>query len=146
MQRRFILDGGEAYDTKTGLTWQRCSLGTRWDGKHACIGDQVFASLDEAMGMADALAKELGKELGRGWRVPSGPELEKIVDRSCGKPVVDQAVFPDIRPNDEGAAEYWTTNPVGVAELFYYFDFMTGLADGHSRGFHLAVRLVKTGR
>jgi hypothetical protein len=41
MQRRFILDGGEAYDAKTGLTWQRRSLGTRWDGKHACIGEQA---------------------------------------------------------------------------------------------------------
>jgi hypothetical protein len=141
MQRRFILDGGEAYDAKTGLTWQRCSLGTRWDGEQGCVGDQEFASLDEAMGMV----KELVKESGQGWRVPSGPELESIVDRSCGQPVVDQAVFPDIRPNDEGAAEFWTTN-LGVAELFYYFDFMTGLADGHNRGFHLAVRLVKTGR
>ena len=92
------------------------------------------------------MVKELVKESGQGWRVPSGPELESIVERSCGQPVVDQAVFPDIRPNDEGAAEFWTTNPVGVAELFYYFDFMTGLADGHNRGFHLAVRLVKTGR
>jgi hypothetical protein len=25
-----------------------------------------------------------------------------------------------------------------------YFDFMTGAADGHSRGFQLAVRFVKT--
>ena len=138
VERRFILDGGEAFDTKTGLTWQRCSLGMRWDSKEACAGEPMLASLDEAM--------RLAKEFGERWRVPSGPELESIVDRSCGRPVVDETVFPDIRPNDEGTAEYWTTNPVGVAELFYYFDFMTGLADGHSSGFHLAVRLVKTGR
>jgi hypothetical protein len=55
-------------------------------------------------------------------------------------------VFPDIRPDEDGAAEYWTTNPVGAVNLFYFFDFMTGAADGHSRGFYLAVRLVKTGR
>jgi hypothetical protein len=30
MQRRFILDGGEAHDTKTSLTWKRCSLGMTW--------------------------------------------------------------------------------------------------------------------
>jgi hypothetical protein len=34
----------------------------------------------------------------------------------------------------------------GAGDLFYYFDFMTGLADGHSSGFHPAARLVKMGR
>jgi len=43
-------------------------------------------------------------------------------------------------------ANYWTTNQVGAADLIYDFDFMTGVADGHSRGFALAVRLVKSAR
>jgi hypothetical protein len=78
--------------------------------------------------------------------VPCGPELESIVDIGCGSPVVDAPVFPDIRASEEGTAEYWTTNPAGAANLFYFFDFMTGTADGHSRGFQLAVRLVKAAR
>jgi len=134
---RFVLNGGEAFDTKTALTWRRCSLGTSWNGQ-GCACEPAFASLDEAM--------EMAKSEGPLWRVPSGPELESIVDRSCGSPVVDQKVFSDIRPSDEGTAEYWTTNAVGAADLFYFFDFMSGLADGHSSGFHLAVRLVRTGR
>jgi hypothetical protein len=135
-QQRFVLNGGEAYDTKTGLTWKRCSVGTTWDGKRECTGEPVFASLNNA--------KRMAKDAGVEWRVPSGPELESIIDRSCGSPVVDKAVFPDIRPNAEGTAEYWTTNAVGAANLVYFFDFMTGQADGHSRGYHLAVRLVRT--
>jgi hypothetical protein len=37
-QTRFILRGAEAVDTKTGLIWQRCSLGMTWDGKRGCVG------------------------------------------------------------------------------------------------------------
>jgi hypothetical protein len=137
-QRRFVLNGGEAFDIKTGLTWKRCSVGTMWDGARHCRGETSFVTLDEA--------KRLASAAGSGWRVPSGPELESIIDRGCGSPVVDKAVFPDIRPDEDGAADYWTTNAVGAANLIYFFDFMTGRADGHSRGFHLAVRLVRDGR
>jgi hypothetical protein len=134
-QKRFILKGDDAFDSKTGLTWKRCSLGTKANGVRGCAGEKAFVNFDQALRAA--------KTEGDGWHVPSGPELESLVDISCGNPVVDVSVFPDIRPDIEGAAEYWTTNEVGVANLIYYFDFMTGRADGHSRGFQLAVRLVK---
>lgn len=137
-QHRFALKGGEAVDRKTGLTWKRCSLGTVWDGKRGCAGETRFVSLDEATQMAKAEGAE--------WHVPSGPELESIIDTSCGSPVVDTTVFPDIRSDGEGTSQYWTTNQVGAANLVYFFDFTTGAADGHSRGFQLAVRLVKAAR
>jgi hypothetical protein len=73
---------------------------------------------------------------------PIWPELESIVDRACGSPVVDSSVFPDIQKDEDGEANYWTTNPVGTANL-YFFDFMNGQADGHTRGLQLAVRLVR---
>jgi len=134
-QTRFVLRGGEALDSKTGLVWQRCSLGMTWDGKRGCQGERMSVGLDEAMKSA--------QKLGRLWRVPSGPELESIIDRSCGSPVVDVSVFPDIQKDEDGEADYWTTNPVGMADLYYFFDFMSGQADGHTRGFHLSVRLVR---
>lgn len=137
VQRRFVLKGGEAFDTKTGLTWKRCSVGLQWDGQHGCAGAIAYMGLTEA--------KQVAAKIDGEWRVPSGPELESIIDPSCGRPVVDPTVFPDIRNDDEGAAEYWTTNPVGAAGLFYVFDFMTGGADGHSDGIDRAVRLVKAG-
>jgi len=40
--------------------------------------------------------------------------------------------------------EYWTANPVGVTNLIYFFDFMTGDAHGRSPSFHLAVRPAKS--
>jgi Protein of unknown function (DUF1566) len=137
-QKRFVLKGDEAFDSKTGLTWKRCSLGTGADGTGRCAGEKAFVSLDQALRSA--------KAEGDGWHVPSGPELESLIDISCSSPVVDVSVFPDIRPDEDGSAEYWTTNEVGAANLIYYYDFMTGRADGHSRGFQLAVRLVKKGK
>jgi hypothetical protein len=134
-QTRFVLRGGEALDTKTGLIWQRCSLGMTWDSKHGCLGEVMSVGLDEAITQA--------KKLGGNWRVPSGPELESLIDRSCGGPVVDVSVFPDITKDEDGAADYWTTNPVGTANLYYFFDFMSGQADGHTRGFQLSARLVR---
>jgi hypothetical protein len=134
-QTRFVLRAGEALDTKTGLIWQRCSLGMRWDAKRGCLGEMMSVGLDDAT--------KKTTELGGKWRVPSGPELESLIDRSCGTPVVDSSVFPDIKKDEDGEANYWTTNPVGMAGLYYFFDFMSGRADGHTRGFQLSVRPVK---
>jgi hypothetical protein len=135
--KRFNLKGDEVLDSKTGLVWKRCSLGMRME-KGRCVGEKAYINLDDALQSANA---ESG-----GWHVPSGPELETLIDVTCGSPVVNVSVFPDIHPDDEGMAPYWTTNEVGTAKLIYYFDFMTGRADGHSRGFRLAVRFVKSGK
>ena len=48
VQHRFVLNGAEAFDRKSGLRWKRCSLGTTWDGKGGCAGEMEFVSLDVA--------------------------------------------------------------------------------------------------
>jgi hypothetical protein len=132
-QQRFDLAGGEARDRVSGLIWQRCSVGATWDGKKGCVGKTAYLGLKEATAAATD-----------GWRVPSGAELQGIVDLECGSPVVDPAVFPDSRPDDEGHAKYWTTSAFGALDLYWNFDFVDGLADSNSRGIQLAVRLVRT--
>jgi hypothetical protein len=135
-QTRFRLHGGEAVDTRTGLVWQRCSAGNTWNGTDACTGETSYLNLDEAIAAAAVM--------GNGWHVPSGAELESIVDPACGSPVVDPAIFPDIRPTEENLAKYWTTSPTGMLKLFWNFDFVDGYPDGNSRGIHLAVRFVRS--
>lgn len=137
-QTRFQLAEDEATDQKTGLVWQRCSAGRRWDAKLGCAGEAQRFTLDDAHRFAAAQ--------GNGWRVPNGAELQSLVDRTCGEPVVDVEVFPDIRPNEEGLAKFWTTSPVGMLDLYYNFDFLTGAADGNSRGIALNLRLVRAAR
>lgn len=134
-QSRFRLLGGEAQDTRSDLSWQRCSYGTEWNGRDRCVGQIVHLGLDDAIKAAPP-----------GWRVPSGPELESLVDPDCGSPVVDPSVFPDIRPDAEGLAKYWTTNATGMLDLYWNFDFIDGHPDGNSRGIRLAVRFVRNHR
>lgn len=132
---RYAVNGPEVSDRKTGFVWQRCSLGFVYDAAKGCTGEPVFFTLDEAEAAA--------REKGNGWHVPSGPELQSIVDIACGSPATDMSAFPDIAADSEGEANYWTTNAVGMADLFYCFDFVTGRADGHTRGIPLSVRLVR---
>jgi hypothetical protein len=138
-QTRFKVHEGEVEDTLTRLVWKRCSFGTNWEGRGGCVGQVAYLGLNEAM----ALAAD-------GWRVPSGPELESLVDTRCGTPVVDQSIFPDIRADDEGHAKYWTSNATGNAvgglDLYWNFDFIDGRPDANSQGIPLAVRFVRTAR
>lgn len=83
---------------------------------------------------------------GPGWRVPNVAELASLLDGSCGTPAVDTRIFPDIGGTEEDENAYWTTSKVGAANLMYFVDFWSGDVDGHSKGFHLTVRLVRMGR
>jgi hypothetical protein len=77
--------------------------------------------------------------------------LYSLIDKQCGKPPVDVKVFPDLRStgkkelNSKEDRIYWTSSELGVAGLIYYVDFTTGDVDAHSKGFSLAVRLVRSG-
>jgi len=135
---RFVIKGAEVADRKTGLIWQRCSLGLVFDAAKGCTGNPIFFSLDDAQVVAG--------EQGKGWHVPSGPELQSLIDIDCGSPAIDTSVFSDITPDEDGKAYYWTTNAVGMIGMYYYFDLMTGRADGLSPSFHLSVRLVRAAR
>ena len=132
-QTRFKVIEGEVEDTKTGLIWKRCSFGREWKGKGGCVGEVAYLGLNEAIASA-----------ADGWRVPTGPELQSLVDIGCGTPVVDQSIFPDIRPDEEGHAKYWTTSAYGAANLYWNFDFVDGQPDANSRGVQLSVRFVRT--
>ncbi|MBB1489660.1 DUF1566 domain-containing protein [Oceanospirillum sp. D5] len=135
---RFILHDATAFDTKTGLTWLRCSAGTYWDANAGCVGDVKIMSLTQA----ELYAANTGTD----WRVPTIQELYSIVDINSTNPAIRSDIFPDIKNLSEGAP-YWSDSEVeGLPSLFYYIDFIDGSVDGHSNGFPLAVRLVRSGR
>jgi hypothetical protein len=136
---RFVQKDAEVFDVKTNLIWRRCSVGTVWKaGRGGCAGTRAL--LDWSAAGAAAIAA------GPGWRVPNVAELASLLNASCGAFAADTAIFPDIGGHDEDENAYWTTSEVGAANLFYFVDFSNGDVDGHSKGFHLAVRLVRTGR
>jgi hypothetical protein len=140
---RFVLNNDEAFDTKTGLTWKRCSVGMAWKDHVGCTGQRSF------IGLATAL--KAAKDAGPDWRVPDVKELYSLIEKECGVPPLNVIAFPDFRhvhhDMDADASDtlYWTTSKFTAANLVYYVDLYTGNIDAHSGGFSLAVRLVRSG-
>ncbi len=133
---RFVLNGGEAYDPQTQLTWQRCSVGTTWTSDEGCVGKVKLLGLDKA--------RQSAQQLGEGWRVPTIQELYSIVEQRCFNPAINARVFPAVTNLGEGAP-YWTDTRIEeIPSLIYFVDFIDGSIDGHSQGFPLAVRLVRS--
>lgn len=90
---RFIVTGGEAYDRKTGLIWQRCSAGRAWQAGR-CAGQLRKLTWFDAMALQD------GK-----WRVPTQPEMQSLFEQRAAYPKIDTQVF-DQTPED---VYYWTS-------------------------------------
>lgn len=135
---RFELSGNEARDRTSGLVWRRCPLGSTWvraGGEGRCDGNARYLSLD------DAEAAMPGE--GGGWRLPDVKELYDLLDGSCGPQPIDKTVFPMVGDDDAERDGFWTTTAVGLGELWYFVDLGTGRADGHSRGFLMAVLPVR---
>ena len=131
----FVLNAGEVLDKRTGLIWNRCSVGMHWQKGKGCIGERQFLDL--------AAAKQAAQKAGSGWRLPSIKELAGLMDNKCTTPAIDSTVFPDIGPPDAEESPYWTSTSAGMG-MIYYVDFMMGLIDAHTPGFQQAVRLVRS--
>ena len=134
---RFKVEGAYAIDREAGLIWQRCTVGSRWMDV-GCQGEPQAMSLSEA--------KTNAMKEGNGWRLPSARELATLIDTDCGNPAIDRRVFPGMTDDGEGAIPYWSSSPVGVANLMAFVDFANARIDGHSSGFALFVRFVKDDR
>jgi hypothetical protein len=133
---RFSIQGDTIYDTKTGLTWQRCSVGRQWVERAGCVGRIKVMTFEDAQRQGDAT-----------WRVPTKEELASLIDRNKGaqgqKPTIDEMVFPDMSLD---RLWYWTSTPSDPS-LAYYVDFHAGFTYyGGYRSDTNAVRLVRGGQ
>lgn len=130
---RYVIKGGEVYDKKTNLTWQRCSVGQTWKEGVGCDGViKTFMFFDTK------------RDWGGAWRVPSEAELTTLIykNRPRHKPVIDEVAFPDM---NEDQMQYWTTMPIDNEG--WYIDFSNGTASFGSYKYYVAaVRLVRSGQ
>lgn len=128
---RLVADGALVYDRKADLTWARCSLGQRWDGRRGtCLGEAARLTFDEAKALE-----------GRGWRVPTLDELSSIV-RPGSVPAIDTKAFPGTPP-----LYYWATDNRDTSASWYVW-FENGRTNHYfpPRTNRDRVRYVRTGR
>ena len=129
--KQYVLRGGTAFDRKTGLTWQRCSVGQTWEDGKGCDG---------AVKGTTRLQAELLEH--DGWRLPSIEELKTLVSTTCSRPSINETVFPGM---DVRQLYYWSRTSPREASLYYLnFDNGTVSADGDEEPY--SVRLVRTGQ
>jgi len=135
----FIAKEDEVRDTKTGLIWQRCSLGQAWKKGKGCVGEIELIKRKEA--------DEYASTLGNGWRVPNVDELLTLVDERCKMPVINSALFGKLHDTGEGAnyltSSLYLEGDEVLPVLFYTIDFMHGVVDAHTKSYMGAVRLVR---
>ena len=158
---------GTITDTKTNLTWMRCSLGQTWTGS-TCSGD---ASIHNNQAAQD-IAKQTHFAGESDWRLPTADELHSLVYCSSGKqrkreldrsgryhalvgqielngacagnynkPTIFTAAFPNT-PN----FYFWTSSPVtGCADCLWLKHFDMGIDTVWKQSFMFHVRLVRGG-
>jgi hypothetical protein len=135
-QTRFIpsTSGSDqvVYDSKTGLTWRRCSEGQAWDGS-TCTGTPSRFTHEQALAYAKTQT---------GWRLPSVKELSSIVDLTVDNPAINSIAFPGA---GHGGA-FWSSTPNAAnSGLVWYVDFTYGQVNTSQRVtyFNNYIRLVR---
>ena len=135
---RFTIIDGEATDNKTGLTWQRCSVGKYWEGKsQRCLGYIKLMTYEEAQQQENSE-----------WRVPTSDELLALRDETRRSqiqvPFIDIRTFSDIDP---GNWCYWSSTPgrnnVAGAWIVNFNDRGYSAYGDKDRNLAGAVRLVR---
>ena len=121
---------GSVLDRRTGLTWNRCSVGQRWTGDNGCVGVVMQVNWTTAMSLNYAE-----------WRVPTSEELKSLVVPGCSNPAIDEALFPDMELTKLG---YWTSSREGLSA--WYVAFGSGSLRAATEGQENAVRLVRRDR
>jgi len=123
-------DGQEVIDSQTKLVWQRCPLGSKWDGK-VCAGKPTKLNLVQAKKSSDSS--------NAAWRIPTKDEFATLADRSKKKPKIDPLAFP-AKPK----GLYWALRPETDDNLnAWVVDFRNGKIYGNIRDARHFVRLVR---
>lgn len=118
-------DDGTATHLKTGLMWQRCTVGTTWNSaEENCASVEVGTGNGDddeddedfmfrwsgALNYVQNLNDQGGAAGYTDWRLPSLNEYESITELRCWDPAVNTEVFPGI-VYQENNDNYWTSTP-----------------------------------
>lgn len=122
-QSTFYARDSFVLDLSRGLEWMRCSVGQRWSlESESCTGKAVPLNHEE---IAQVIL-QANDQLGPGWRLPLREELESLLCKDCGPPMIDSEIFPQTEP-----MPYWTSEKNFWSPKNYWsVNFMTGFTYG----------------
>ena len=120
---------GLVTDSKTGLTWRRCSEGQSFSA-NTCTGSANTYTHEQALSYAKTQT---------GWRMPSVKELSSLVDSSVIGPAINGSAFPATP-----AYNAWASSPyAGDAGSAWFVYFGDGSVGVNSRATVAHLRLVR---
>ncbi|MCO7069406.1 DUF1566 domain-containing protein [Vibrio cholerae] len=132
-------DNGDGTVThhKTGLIWQRCSLGQSWDGTD-CTGSATAFNWQQALAAATQHTLAGFSD----WRLPNKNELASIVEYRCYQPAINHQQFPNTP-----SAWYWSSSPDAYnSDDAWYVYFNVGYVGSYDKSDNGHVRLVRAGQ
>jgi hypothetical protein len=125
---RFTINNdGTVSDTKTGLTWKKCSEDQ--SGVDCRIGAAATYTWKGALQQAQSVNNNGGFAGYKNWRLPNMKELRSIVEEQCFSPSINLAVFPESQSN-----AYWSSSPVALdssGAWFVNFDYGSSRSSGY---------------
>jgi hypothetical protein len=131
---------GTVMHKKTGLTWQRCSVGQTWTGS-SCSGSASKMNWDSAM------ASYGNKTDCNQWRLPRIDEIYSITEHTKNKPAINSDIFKNTISDYYWASSYLfgggSTGSWGVYAV--NFDDGNSSTQGFNKMAEIYVRLVKNG-
>lgn len=139
----FLIHGdGTVTHKRTGLTWMRCPLGQKWDGR-TCAGEADMYVWQKALQAAAAFNASGGYAGHKDWRVPNIKELDSIVENQCYMPSINLKVFPGAL-----AMRHWSSTMDHRHPRSYalFVGFENGYGDDGRVSFQYPVRLVRQGQ
>lgn len=110
---------GAVTDQKSGLVWQKCSMGLNNDA--LCSGTATMANWVNALSYCENLS--LGGRTD--WRLPNVNELKSIVNETSYNPAIDSSVFPGTV-----VGFYWSSSAyVNSPDSAWYVSFGVGYSN-----------------
>lgn len=125
---------GTVTDNKTGLMWQKCSLGQTYNAG-ACDSAATTMTWQQALTAANDNTLYGYND----WVLPNVTQLNSLVDDACYSPNINETLFPS---TVTGA--YWSSSPYANTNNYAWRVFFnSGLFSGSHKYMTYAVRLVR---
>jgi hypothetical protein len=125
---------GTVTHKRTGLMWQRCSVGQTW-AQATCLGAASTYTYNDALALTSSFSGH------NDWRVPNEKELLSIVEYGIYDIAINATVFPSTPTNDWFWSSSHIANSGTAARVVNFYHGHSGIGDENNS--NLFVRLVR---